>query len=92
MSVCVYSSLFKISGFFGPYQLQQNHQSSNVALIFNAQYLVRMQFPLGYNYLMVLKFRGGSTTSTSTTSLAAITTHMATVPFWARVSTCMLLY
>jgi LMBR1-like membrane protein len=52
MSACVYSSLFKLS-LFGPYKLRGFKMSSGVALVFNAQYLVRMQFPLGYNYLFI---------------------------------------
>jgi hypothetical protein len=52
MSLCVYSSLFKFS-LFGRYCLRGSKQSQGVALIFNAQYLVRLQFPLGYNYLLM---------------------------------------
>jgi hypothetical protein len=52
MSLCVYSSLFKFS-LFGRYCLRGKKQSQGVALIFNAQYLVRLQFPLGYNYLLM---------------------------------------
>ena len=52
MSICVYSSLFKLS-LFGPYKLRGRKMSAGIALIFNAQYLVRMQFPLGYNYLFM---------------------------------------
>lgn len=50
MSACVYTSLFKVS-FFGPNCLRGSKQSPGVALVFNAQYLIRMQFPLGFNYL-----------------------------------------
>jgi len=50
MSACVYTSLFKVS-IFGPNCLSGSKQSTGVALLFNAQYLIRMQFPLGYNYL-----------------------------------------
>lgn len=52
MSLCVYGSLFKFS-LFGRYRLRGSKQSQGVALIFNAQYLVRLQFPLGYNYLFM---------------------------------------
>ena len=52
MSICVYRSLFKVQ-VFGPYALRGYKQSPGVALVFNAQYLVRMQFPLGYNYLLM---------------------------------------
>ena len=52
MSICVYSSLFKLS-WFGSFRLRGKHQSPGFALVFNAQYLVRLQFPLGYNYLFL---------------------------------------
>jgi hypothetical protein len=52
MSLCVYSSLFKFS-LFGRYRLRGSKQSQGVALIFNAQYLVRLQFPLAYNYMLM---------------------------------------
>lgn len=52
MSICVYACLFQMS-LLGPYCLRGNRQSTGVALVFNAQYLVRLQFPLGYNYLLM---------------------------------------
>ena len=52
MSLCVYTCLFQMS-LLGPYCLRGNRQSNGVALVFNAQYLVRLQFPLGYNYLLM---------------------------------------
>ena len=52
MSICVYTCLFQMS-LLGPYCLRGNRQSNGVALVFNAQYLVRLQFPLGYNYLLM---------------------------------------
>lgn len=52
MSICVYTCLFQMSS-LGPYCLRGNRQSNGVALVFNAQYLVRLQFPLGYNYLLM---------------------------------------
>jgi hypothetical protein len=77
MSACVYTSIFKMS-FFGPNCLRGYKQSSGVALIFNAQYLIRMQFPLGYNYLLMLKYH----TDETNCSFAAIMKHMSTVPFF----------
>ena len=53
MSLCVYTCLAQISQ-LGPYCLRSNRQSTGVALVFNAQYLVRLQFSLGYNYLLML--------------------------------------
>jgi hypothetical protein len=52
MSLCVYTCLAQISQ-LGPFCLRSNRQSTGVALIFNAQYLVRLQFSLGYNYLLM---------------------------------------
>jgi hypothetical protein len=77
MSACVYTSIFKMS-FFGPNCLRGCKQSSGAALIFNAQYLIRMQFPLGYNYLLMLKYH----TDDTNCSFAAIMKHMSTVPFF----------
>lgn len=77
MSACVYSSLFKLS-FFGPYCLRGYKQSPGVALLFNAQYLIRMQFPLGYNYLLMLKYDTESTNC----AFAQVMSDMSTVPFF----------
>jgi len=77
MSACVYGSLFKLS-IFGPFCLRGCRQSPGVALIFNAQYLVRLQFPLGYNYLMMLKYDTASTTC----AFSRVMSHMETVPFF----------
>ena len=52
MSLCVYTCLFQMST-LGPYCMRGNRQSNGVALVFNAQYLVRLQFALGYNYLLM---------------------------------------
>eukprot|EP00978_Attheya_sp_CCMP212_P017436 scaffold46425_cov55-Attheya_sp.AAC.3 len=77
MSACVYSSLFKLSN-FGPYCLRGHNQSIGVALVFNAQYLVRLQFPLGYNYLLMLKYD----TSSTNCAFAHVMSDMSTVPFF----------
>lgn len=55
MAICVSRSFFNV-GLFGRFKLRGNHQSHGVALVFNAQYLVRLQFPLAYNYLLMLKY------------------------------------
>lgn len=52
MSICAYTCLFQMS-LLGPYCLRGNRQSNGVALVFNAQYLARLQFSLGYNYLLM---------------------------------------
>lgn len=76
MSVCVYSSLIKLSG-FGTFTLRGHKQSHGVALLFSAQYLVRLQFPLGYNYLLMLKYD----TSSTTCAFSNLMSNMSTVPF-----------
>ena len=77
MSICVYSSLFKLD-VFGRFCLRGNKQSHGVALIFNAQYLVRLQFPLGYNYLLMLKYD----TSSTTCAFSKIMGVMSVFPFF----------
>lgn len=77
MSTCVYSSLFKLSN-FGPYRLRGDKQSHGVALLFNAQYLVRLQFPLAYNFLNIIKYD----TSTTDCAFSHVMNMMSTVPFF----------
>ena len=48
MSLCTFYSLFKLK-LFGLLRLSGPHQSTPGPLIFNAIYLSRLQFPLGYN-------------------------------------------
>ncbi|KAL7550608.1 hypothetical protein ACHAWF_013830 [Thalassiosira exigua] len=74
MSLCVYACLFQMS-LLGPYCLRGNRRSHGVALAFNAQYLVRLQFPLGYNYLLMLKY------DTSRCAFSDVMSDMTTVPF-----------
>jgi hypothetical protein len=75
MSICVSRSLFKVT-MFGPYCLRGNRQSHGVSLIFNSQYLVRLQFPLGYNYLLMLKY------DTSTTAFSDFIGQMDVIPLF----------
>ena len=77
MSLCVYTSLIKLSA-FGMLTLRGQKQSHAVALMFNAQYLVRLQFPLGYNYLLMLKYD----TSSTTCAFSTLMSNMSTVPFF----------
>mmetsp|Transcript_31940 Transcript_31940/g.95639 ORF Transcript_31940/g.95639 Transcript_31940/m.95639 type:complete len:655 (-) Transcript_31940:140-2104(-) len=77
MSWCMFGSLFKLS-VFGPFCLRGSKQSLGVALVFNAQYLVRLQFPLGYNYLLMLKYD----TSSTTCAFSKVMSDMETVPFF----------
>jgi len=75
MSICVYTCLFQMS-LLGPYCLRGNRQSNGVALVFNAQYLVRLQFPLGYNYLLMLKY------DMTHCAFNNIMSDMSTIPFF----------
>ncbi|KAL7470533.1 hypothetical protein ACHAXS_010784 [Conticribra weissflogii] len=75
MSLCVYTCLFQMS-LLGPNCLRGNRQSHGVALIFNAQYLVRLQFPLGYNYLLMLKYE------ITKCAFSDIMSDMSTIPFF----------
>ena len=77
MSICVSNGLFQV-GRFGPYCLRGNRQSSGVALVFNAQYLVRLQFPLAYNYLLMLKY------DTSATAFSKFIGQMDVVPLFGK--------
>ena len=53
MSMCTYWPLFRIN-IGWTYKLQGPQQSSPFSLIFNAEYLSRLQFAIGYNFLMYL--------------------------------------
>mmetsp|Transcript_26025 Transcript_26025/g.54298 ORF Transcript_26025/g.54298 Transcript_26025/m.54298 type:complete len:729 (-) Transcript_26025:217-2403(-) len=75
MSLCVYTCLFQMS-LLGPYCLRGNRQSAGVALVFNMQYLVRLQFPLGYNYLLMLKY------DMTHCAFSNIMSDMSTIPFF----------
>jgi hypothetical protein len=61
MSFCVYSSLFKVR-LFGRQGLKKK-QSDGPSLCFSASYLVRMQFPLCYNYLLMLRYDASKSTA-----------------------------
>ncbi|KAG5189772.1 LMBR1-like membrane protein [Tribonema minus] len=58
MSLCCYRSLFKLR-LLSSLALNGPHQSLPGQLMFNAQYLVRLQFPLGYNFLTLLHYEKG---------------------------------
>ncbi|CAM9989207.1 unnamed protein product [Phaeothamnion confervicola] len=57
MSICCYRSLFKLR-LFSNMALQGPHQSLPGPLLVNAQYLIRLQFPLGYNFLQIVGYSG----------------------------------
>ncbi|CAM9213039.1 unnamed protein product [Laminaria digitata] len=54
MSLCCYRSLFTLR-IFGAFRLQAGHHTLPGPLLFNAQYLIRLQFPLGYNFMRILR-------------------------------------
>jgi hypothetical protein len=53
MNLCTFWSLFKLNLGWS-YTLQGPHQSPDTSLLFNATYLARLQFSLGYNFLLFL--------------------------------------
>jgi hypothetical protein len=53
MSLCTFWSLFKMNLGWS-YTLHGPHQSPDSSLLFNANYMSRLQFPLGYNFLLFL--------------------------------------
>lgn len=56
MSLCTYWLLFRLK--FGySYRLQGPQLSSPYSLIFNGEYLSRLQFALGYNFLLALNIQ-----------------------------------
>lgn len=57
MSVCMYLSLFRLN-LGAVYTLQGPQLSLPPSLIFNAQYFSRLQFTLGYNFLVMLNIQG----------------------------------
>jgi hypothetical protein len=75
MSFCVYSSLFKLR-LFGRNGLKKR-QSDGPSLCFAASYLVRMQFPLCYNYLLMLRYPASERTAFMT-----LMQSMDTVPLF----------
>jgi hypothetical protein len=53
MTLCTFWSLFRINIGWG-YRLQGPQQSPPSSLIFNGEYFSRLQFSLGYNFLLCL--------------------------------------
>lgn len=85
MSICTFYSLFKLK-LFGLLTLHGPHQSTPGPLIFNAIYLIRLQFPLGYNYLLTLSppnARGRAAIS-SDVAFKQLMTSMETVPLFGQ--------
>lgn len=74
MSICTYWSLFRIN-LGAMYTLQGPQLSLPASLIFNAQYFSRLQFSLGYNFLIMLNIQG-----TDRTAFNTLMSNMNTIP------------
>lgn len=62
MSLCTFWSLFSMNLGWS-YTLNGPHQSPDSSLLFNSNYLARLQFSLGYNFLLFLNSKGIDGTS-----------------------------
>jgi hypothetical protein len=69
LSVVVYASLFSLTGLAGP------RQSNTSSLIFNAEYATRLQFSLGYNFILLV-----NSSELERTSFRAVVQRMTTLP------------
>lgn len=56
MVVCSYSSLFKLR-VFGRFALRQHHNSTDLSLLKTSIHQCRLQFAIGYNFLLLLNDR-----------------------------------
>lgn len=55
---------------------QGNQRSLPGPLLFNAQYLIRLQFPLGYNFMRILRYYGTDYSNVPPLKLPAFQTLM----------------
>ena len=78
VSCCAYRSLFKFK-LFSEVSLQGPHQSLARPLLVNATYLIRLQFPLAYNFLLLLR-----SPSSKETAFRHLMSNMAVVPVLGR--------
>jgi len=62
MALCTFWPLFRLNLGWA-YKLQGPQQSSPFSLVFNAEYLSRLQFAIGYNFLMYLNVPRASNTA-----------------------------
>ncbi len=64
MSLCTFYSMFKLNlGWM--FSLQGNQQSPATSLLFNATYITRLQFSLGFIFILSLNIPASQMTSTS---------------------------
>jgi hypothetical protein len=85
MSLCVFSTLFRLK-FFSILALHGPRQSSAGPLLFNAIYLCRLQFPLGYNFLLILSppSAQGNAAFSADVAFNSLMTSMDTVPLFGQ--------
>ena len=76
MSLCTYWSLFQIN-LGWQYKLAGPQLSSYPSLVFNAQYFSRLQFSLGFNFLMTLNMK-----SSDLTAFNGLMSNIAIVPLF----------
>ena len=77
ISVCVFWSLKKAM-MFTSFKLNPNKMTSSVGLIFNAQNFIRIEFPLCYNFLLMMKYSDDC----NFTAFSMLMSDMETVPFF----------
>ena len=77
ISACVYWSLLKAT-MFTSFKLNTNRLTSAMGLIFIAQNFIRMQFPLGYNFLLMFNYSDDC----DSTAFSLLMSNMETVPFF----------
>ncbi|EQC39588.1 hypothetical protein SDRG_03022 [Saprolegnia diclina VS20] len=77
MGLCTYQSLFSMRG-FGRLALHGNHNSTELSLLTTSVHQSRLQFSLGYNFLLLLN----ASTLTSRTAFHALFTDMRLIHFF----------
>ena len=76
MSLCTYWSLFQIN-LGWQYKMAGPQLSAYPSLVFNAQYFSRLQFSLGFNFLMTL-----NTKASDLTAFSGLMSNIAIVPLF----------
>ncbi|OQS05823.1 hypothetical protein THRCLA_20519 [Thraustotheca clavata] len=77
MGICAYQSLFSMR-MFGRLQLHGNHNSSELSLLTTSIHQSRLQFSLGYNFLLLLNYHE----VTENTAFHALFTDMRLIHFF----------
>jgi len=76
MSLCIYRTLFTLK-IYGDLSLQGPHLSPVGALLFNAQQMIRLQFSLGYSFILMAKYN-------RITALQLLMNNMVVVPIFGK--------